>query len=156
MSGLTTVVRSAAPRSTAGAHHQPARTRQRGAATLIVVMVLFFVMSLVAAYSSRNVVFEQKTSSNLQTANVLQETAEAGVEWAVAMLNSGNITDTCAPNLNPAAPTPSFRQRYLTFDPERAFDPNGRGIAMAKMLSFSELEYRGKGNQVVATVRATV
>ncbi len=46
-------------------------------------------------------------------------------------------------------------QRYLTFDPERAFDPNGRGIAMAKMLSFSELEYRGNGNQVVATVLVT-
>ncbi len=44
-------------------------------------------------------------------------------------------------------------QRYLSFDPERAFDPNGRGIAMAKMLSFSELEYRGKGNEVLATVR---
>lgn len=42
--------------------------------------------------------------------------------------------------------------RYLAFDPERAFDPNGRGIAMARMLSFSSLEYRGSGNQVVATV----
>jgi len=45
--------------------------------------------------------------------------------------------------------------KFLTFDPERAFDPNGRGIAMAKMMSFSSLEYIGNGNVVVATV-ATV
>lgn len=43
-------------------------------------------------------------------------------------------------------------QRYLEFDPERATDPNGRGIAMARMLSFTSLEYRGCGNTVVATI----
>ncbi|MFN4341875.1 MAG: response regulator [Azonexus sp.] len=42
--------------------------------------------------------------------------------------------------------------KFLTFDPDRAFDPNGRGIAMAKMMSFSTLEYQGKGNVVVARV----
>lgn len=42
--------------------------------------------------------------------------------------------------------------KYLTFDPSRAFDPSGRGIAMAKAVSFSSLEYQGKGNVVVATV----
>lgn len=42
--------------------------------------------------------------------------------------------------------------KYLEFDPERAFDPNGRGIAMAKQLSFSHLEYLGAGNIVRATV----
>ena len=42
--------------------------------------------------------------------------------------------------------------RFLDFDPERAYDPNGRGIAMARMISFSSLEYRGRGNQVLATV----
>lgn len=44
-------------------------------------------------------------------------------------------------------------QKFLTFDPERAYDPNGRGIAMAKMMSFSALEYHGKGNIVVASVQ---
>jgi CheY-like chemotaxis protein len=43
-------------------------------------------------------------------------------------------------------------QRYLEFDPERATDPNGRGIAMARMLSFASLEYRGSGSTVVATI----
>jgi hypothetical protein len=43
-------------------------------------------------------------------------------------------------------------QKYLAFDPSRAFDLNGRGIAMAKLISFSTLEYQGCGNVVVATV----
>ena len=42
---------------------------------------------------------------------------------------------------------------FLGFAPERAFDPNGRGIAMAKMIGFVSLEYQGNGNCVV--VRAT-
>lgn len=44
-------------------------------------------------------------------------------------------------------------QRYLDFDPERATDPNGRGIAMARLMSFATLEYQGNGNTVIATVR---
>jgi CheY-like chemotaxis protein len=43
-------------------------------------------------------------------------------------------------------------RRYLDFEPERAADPNGRGIAMARLLSFARLEYLGSGNSVVATV----
>jgi CheY-like chemotaxis protein len=45
-------------------------------------------------------------------------------------------------------------QRYLDLDPERVADPNGRGIAMARMMSFDSLEYRGCGNTVCATIRA--
>jgi DNA-binding response OmpR family regulator len=43
-------------------------------------------------------------------------------------------------------------QRYLDFDPDRAFDPNGRGIALARQTSFSSIEYLGNGNCVVATI----
>lgn len=43
-------------------------------------------------------------------------------------------------------------QRYLEFDPERAFDPNGRGIAMARTMSFSRVEYRDGGREAVAAV----
>jgi CheY-like chemotaxis protein len=43
-------------------------------------------------------------------------------------------------------------RRYLVLDPVRAFDLNGRGIALARMLSFATLEYLGAGNEVVATV----
>lgn len=41
---------------------------------------------------------------------------------------------------------------YLEIDPRRAFDTHGRGIAMAKMFSFSRLEYHGNGSEVVACV----
>lgn len=42
--------------------------------------------------------------------------------------------------------------RYLDFEPERACDLNGRGIAMARHISFRRVEYRGCGNQVVAAI----
>ena len=41
-------------------------------------------------------------------------------------------------------------QKYLNFDPDRAFDTHGRGIAMSNKLSFDTIEYRGNGNQVIA------
>jgi CheY-like chemotaxis protein len=41
---------------------------------------------------------------------------------------------------------------YLELDPARAFDPNGRGIALARHISFARLEYRGCGNEVEAAV----
>jgi len=43
--------------------------------------------------------------------------------------------------------------RYLDIDPRRAFDRHGRGILMARHVSFSAIEYRGCGNEVVASVR---
>lgn len=42
---------------------------------------------------------------------------------------------------------------YLEMSPERAFDNHGRGIAMARLLSFDRLDYNEAGNQVVAVVR---
>jgi anti-sigma regulatory factor (Ser/Thr protein kinase) len=42
---------------------------------------------------------------------------------------------------------------YMELDPKRAFDPHGRGIALARLSSFDTLDYRGCGNEAVATVR---
>lgn len=42
---------------------------------------------------------------------------------------------------------------YLELAPERAFAPNGRGIALSRQLAFHQLEYLGAGNRVRATVR---
>lgn len=39
-------------------------------------------------------------------------------------------------------------QSFLEFDPERAFAPNGRGIALSRQLAFSSMEYLGNGNAV--------
>ena len=41
---------------------------------------------------------------------------------------------------------------YLVMNPERAMDNHGRGIAIAGAISFSKLEYRGKGNEVCAYI----
>ncbi|MCK6411501.1 MAG: response regulator [Azonexus sp.] len=45
-------------------------------------------------------------------------------------------------------------QDYLEIDPARAFDPNGRGIALARMLSFTSIRYEGCGNIAVARIDA--
>lgn len=43
-------------------------------------------------------------------------------------------------------------QRYMEMAPERAFDCHGRGIAMSRALSFDDVEYRGKGNEVAVRI----
>ncbi len=88
----------------------------RGAATLVVVMVLFFIVALVAAYTSRNLIFEQRTSANQYRATQAFEAAEAGVEWALTLLNSGRIDTACVPQNDPATADESFRMRYLSID----------------------------------------
>ncbi len=43
-------------------------------------------------------------------------------------------------------------QKYLEFDPERAFDLHGRGIALAKSSCLDDIRYVGCGNTVIITV----
>lgn len=43
-------------------------------------------------------------------------------------------------------------QRYVDLDPSRAFHSHGRGIAMTRQLSFPEVSYRGRGNEVALRV----
>lgn len=91
---------------------------QRGAASLVVVMVLFFLVTLVAAYASRNLLFEQRTSTNQYRSTLAFEAAEAGVEWALARLNDAAMNDDCSPITTAASvgTQPSFRNRYLAID----------------------------------------
>jgi len=44
-------------------------------------------------------------------------------------------------------------QPYMQLDPDRLTHNHGRGIAMANMVSFDEIEYRGGGNEVLCTIR---
>lgn len=44
-------------------------------------------------------------------------------------------------------------QPYLEIQPERVFHLHGRGIAMARRISFDSLDYKGCGNCVEATVK---
>lgn len=87
--------------------------RQRGAAALVVVLVLFFIISLVAAYTSRGMIFEQRTSINQLRSTQALDVGDAGIEWAITKLNAGLLgAGSCDPD-NAGAST--FRQRYLTF-----------------------------------------
>ena len=104
---------------------QAQRTRHRGVAALTVVMVLFFVMALVAAYTNRNLVFEQRISANSYRATRALEAADAGVEWTLAMLNGGRTTANCTvPAGGAAAGLTDFRSRYLV---PSTNDANGEG-----------------------------
>lgn len=87
------------------------RKRQRGAATLLVTMVLLFSTTITMLYLNRSILFEQKTSANQMRSTVALEMAEAGVEWATGMLNTAyDIDDTCTflttTNI-------SFRRKYI-------------------------------------------
>lgn len=98
-----------------------ARPSQQGAAALIVVMVLFFVMAMVAAYTSRNLIFEQKTAINQYRGTQAYEAAEAGLEWVLAELNGGLIGGTCQPVAG--AVGTSFLTRYLQIDNKGEIKP---------------------------------
>jgi hypothetical protein len=76
---------------------------------------------MVAAYASRNLIFEQKTSANQYRATQAFEAAEAGLEWAVALLNGGRIDATCAPSTDTSQTT--FRARYLVAAADGIFTP---------------------------------
>jgi hypothetical protein len=91
-----------------------APSSQRGAASLIIVMVLFFVLTMVAAYTSRNLLFEQRISANQARSTQALEAAEAGIEWAVAQLSSGRIMASCTASADSG--DISFRQRYVGID----------------------------------------
>jgi hypothetical protein len=96
------------------------RCKQRGAASLAVVMVLFFIMAMVAAYTNRNLVFEQRTSANSYRAARSLAAADAAVDWTIGMLNGGVIGTACT---NDAGATDDFRTRYLTVEPDGKFKP---------------------------------
>lgn len=94
----------------------PETRAAQGVAALTVVMVLFFVMALVAAYTNRNLLFEQRISANGYRATRALEAADAGVEWTLAMLNGGRVNASCtrpAPGDPGIAGLTDFRSRYL-------------------------------------------
>ncbi len=101
------------PRPPSARRTGPAR-RRRGVAALTVVMILFFIMALVAAYTNRNLLFEQRISANGYRATRALEAADAGVEWTLAMLNGGRVTANCTrPAPGAAAALTDFRSRYM-------------------------------------------
>lgn len=76
-------------------------SRAHGVAALTVVMVLFFVMALVAAYTNRNLIFEQRISLGNYRSSRAAEAAEASVNWALSLLNGGRLNSQCLPSVDP-------------------------------------------------------
>lgn len=91
------------------ARHAP----RRGLAALTVVMVLFLIMAMVAAYTNRNLIFEQRTAANSYRSERALAAADAGVDWALSMLNSGRINTSCELD---AEADENFRDRVLSVD----------------------------------------
>ena len=90
------------------------RQGQQGVAALAVALVLLFGITLVAFFTNRSVIFEQRTSANQYRSTKAFEMAEAGLEWAVARLNDDLYMSASAFCATEGAN--KFNQRYLPFN----------------------------------------
>ena len=91
------------------------RPAQRGAATLFVTALLCLAALLVVAYASRDGVVEERAAANRLRSAQAFEAADAGLDWALAMLNAnGRIGTDCRPT--GAAGATSARERWLRFE----------------------------------------
>ena len=86
--------------------------RQRGAASLVVVVIVLAAMAMAALYTNRNLVMETRISANQMRATVAMEAAEAGLEWAAAMLNKAEtIGSNCLSST--ASGAKHFKEKVL-------------------------------------------
>lgn len=100
---------------------------QRGAATLVIVMMMFLIMALLAAYANRSLLFEQRVSNSYYRASLSQDMADAAIEWALAMLNGPATDAQCLPVATDGV---RFADRYLQITPEdRGIKTPPSGIA---------------------------
>lgn len=103
---------------------------QRGAAALVVTLLLFFVLALVLAFANRHLVFEQRTATNQVRAAVAFEAAQAGVEWGLAMLNSHQrISSYCLPDNSSG--TTLWRERHLHYNASTRLQHSNVGLTAA-------------------------
>ena len=96
----------------AGLQHQQ-RPKQQGLGTLLMAILLLLGASIVLLYLNRSVIFEQKTSANQQRSTMALEVAEAGLEWAIGMLNNPEISNSSC-ELGTGSDL-SFRNTYIQF-----------------------------------------
>lgn len=100
---------------------------QRGAASLVVVVVLLAAMAIAISYTNRHLVMEQKTSANQTRSTIAAEAAEAGLEWAVAMLNkSEKVGADCT--TSSGATDQRFKAKYMSVNTDTgAITPGATG-----------------------------
>ena len=89
------------------------RRSQRGVAALAVSLILLFGITLVAFFTQRSMIFEQRSSANQYRATKAFEMADAGLEWAVARLNEDTLMSGSLFCTTEAA---KFSVRYLPFN----------------------------------------
>lgn len=91
------------------------RHRQRGVSSLVIVAILLVAMALIVAFTNRSIILEQKTAANQYRSAIAFEAAEAGLDWATAMLNKPEyINNSCGTSTTAA--DGRFRTRYLTIE----------------------------------------
>ncbi len=91
--------------------HTHLRLRQRGATTLAVTLMLLGAMLLVLLAANRNTLLELRQSANQMQSTIAFEAADAGLEWAAALLNANERLGTdCRPA---TTATETFRERHL-------------------------------------------
>jgi hypothetical protein len=115
---------------------QPSLWRQRGAAALALALVLMFCMTIIVFFVNRSMVFEQKASANQYRSTRAFEVAEAGLEWATAMLNNRALLN--AQCLASGSVTNSFGTRYaprVGTAPNTDFNPPANARAGCRMAS---------------------
>lgn len=102
------------------------RAAARGVSSLIVVVILLAVMATGVVFTNRNLIVEQKTSANQYRATIAAEAAEAGLEWATAMMNTQQqINAACATSAT-ASDVP-FKRKYLDQASSGAYTPKAIG-----------------------------
>lgn len=96
---------------------------QRGAGTLAITLILLLCVTLIGFSTSKSLLFEQKTSANQLRSTKAFEAAEAGIEWASAMLNDARSIDgSCAAVTTSGAI--SFQKTYLPYTAAAGFAPS--------------------------------
>ena len=79
--------------------HSALAPSQRGAATLAMAVMLLAAMLLVLLAANRTTLLELRQAANQEQSTVAFEAAEAGLEWATAMLNAPQrLGNDCRPS----------------------------------------------------------
>jgi hypothetical protein len=82
---------------------------QRGAAALTITLLLFGVLALALAFVNRQLIFEQRSSHNQVRAAMAQEAAQAGLDWAQALINSPWRLDSACQAVLPSGASSSAK-----------------------------------------------
>jgi hypothetical protein len=90
--------------------HSP-RNTSLGGITILTCTLLMALISMAILYLNRGIISDQQIASNQTRAAIAAEAAEAGIEWAIGMLNAPNTVDGSC-NLHPTTAAIAFRDIY--------------------------------------------